>query len=191
MDTHVSEKAGASRCPIKGSVDDIHPPRPVEKVVGSGYKKTHLLFMIFVVCSVFVSLGTYMVFNRAPVIDSAEDIARVYDHAIVLQARDGDTLETAALAVFPNTLVEARVREDDLSDEEKALELARYQTEWVRLARTLTGTTGTSLAPGEFFAVPARADDPGAVDPEWVSREIQDRTEAAAKADAEANAGDG
>jgi hypothetical protein len=183
----VSEKSGVARRPIKGSAEDIHPPRPVEKAESDKGKRARRITFSLVVFLAGLLLvlvcGQYLLAGSSQPTTAAE-IGEVYDHAIVLQAREGDNLETAALAVFPNTLVEARVREDDLSDEEKALELARYQAEWVRLARTLTGTTGTSLAPGEFFAVPARPDDPNAVSADWVSREIQDRTEAAAKADA-------
>ena len=94
-----------------------------------------------------------------------------------------DTLESAALAVFPNTLIEERVREDKLDDEAKALELARYQAEWQRLARLLTGTTGTTLTAGEFFAVPAKADEPGAIEVGQVPAEIKELTEASERLD--------
>ena len=85
--------------------------------------------------------------------------------------------------MFPNTLIEERVREDKLDDEAKALELARYQAEWQRLARLLTGTTGTTLTAGEFFAVPAKADEPGAIEVGQVPAEIKELTEASERLD--------
>lgn len=133
-----------------------------------------------VAAGILVILAIFMLVQTdSPTVNTAEDIGKVYDHAIILQAREGDSLEGAALAVFPNTLIEQRVREDSLSDEAKSLELARYQAEWVRLSRLMTGTTGTSLVDGEFFAVPAKADEPGAIQSSRVSTEIRQRTEEA------------
>jgi hypothetical protein len=145
-----------------------------------GSKDHRVWWISGVAAGVFVILAIFMLIRAdSPTVNTAEDIGKVYDHAIILQAREGDSLESAALAVFPNTLIEQRVREDGLSDEAKSLELARYQAEWVRLSRLLTGTTGTSLADGEFFAVPAKADEPGAIQSSRVSTEIRQRTEEA------------
>lgn len=168
-----TEKAGGRR--------PKSPPQPIDEDEKSHRRSPWPLFAAFAVT--MVALVTYGVLhNSTPQANIAEDIASVYDHAIILQAREGDSLESAALAVFPNTLIEARVREDGLSDDAKRLERERYQAEWVRLARLLTGTTGTSLAAGEYFAVPAKHDEPGAIQADGVSTEIQRRNEEAQKA---------
>lgn len=155
----------------------LAPPRPLDEERRSLPLGVRVVIFMFLVAALVVAL--VIAGGRTPSVDNAEDIATVYDHAIVLQSRDGDSLETASLAVFPNTLIEERVRDDKLDDEAKALELARYQAEWQRLARLLTGTTGTTLSPGEYFAVPAKADEPGAMEVSRVSAEIQRRTEQA------------
>jgi len=142
-----------------------------------------LVKLVIVVGLIGILVITLAVADKSPSVNSAKDIAVAYDHAIILQAREGDTLESAALAVFPNTLIEERVREDKLDDEAKALELARYQAEWQRLARLLTGTTGTTLTAGEFFAVPAKADEPGAIEVGQVPAEIKELTEASERLD--------
>lgn len=156
------------------------PPQPID-----GKEKDNSTLwrtIVGIVLIVIAAIAFFSFFNRSPEVNSAEDISVVYDHAIVLQAREGDTLESASLAVFPNTLVEQRVRDDNLGEEAKLLERERYQVEWLRLTRLLTGTTGTSLTPGEFFAIPAKADEPGAIDVSRVSSEIQQLTEQARQA---------
>lgn len=159
------------------------PPQPIDDDKKKN-KDVVVISAAVVIIFAFLALTVVLsnVINISPEVNSAEDIATVYDHAIVLQAREGDTLETASLAVFPNTLIEQRVREDKLSDEAKALELARYQAEWLRLSRLLTGTTGTTLTAGEFFAVPAKPDEPGAIDVDRAPTEIRRLTEEAQQA---------
>jgi hypothetical protein len=151
------------------------PPQPIDEDDKKLWSKTWFRGLIAII---LVGFTVFMLARSdSSQVGSAEDIATVYDHAIILQAREGDTLESAALTVFPNTLIEQRVREDKLSDEAKALELARYQAEWQRLSRLLTGTTGTTLTAGEFIAVPAKPDEPGAIEVSRVSTEIQQLTE--------------
>ncbi len=154
------------------------PPQPIDDDKLAW--KTWGSLAIVVLLAVFAG---FMLTRGDAEVNSAEDIATVYDHAIILQAREGDTLETAALAVFPNTLIEQRIREEGLSDEAKDLERERYQAEWQRLSRLLTGTTGTTLTAGEFFAVPAKPDEPGAIKVEQVSTEIQQLTKASERLD--------
>ncbi len=139
-------------------------------------------FGVLVLCIILGGIGLMLFERGTTTVSTAEDIGAVYDHAVVLQVREGDTLETAAEAVFPNTLLETRLREGNLKDEAKALELARYQAEWLRLSRLLTGTTGTQLAAGEFIAVPAKEDEPGAIEADRVSTEITRLTKAYAEA---------
>lgn len=157
------------------------PPQPIDDDKKKDSNK--IAGAVGIVAVLAVIVGAIMLTRGDAEVNSAKDIATVYDHAIILQAREGDTLETAALAVFPNTLIEERVREDKLDDEAKALELARYQAEWQRLARLLTGTTGTTLTAGEFFAVPAKADEPGAIEVGQVPTEIKELTEASERLD--------
>lgn len=157
------------------------PPQPIEDDKKKDGNK--IAGAVGIVAVLAVIVGAIMLTRGDAEVNSAEDIAVVYDHAIILQAREGDTLETAALAVFPNTLIEERVREDGLSDDAKDLERQRYQAEWQRLARLLTGTTGTTLTAGEFFAVPAKASEPGAIEVEQASAEIRELTEASKRLD--------
>jgi hypothetical protein len=142
------------------------------------------MFRGIVIVALIIFSGAMLIVanGRNATVNTAEDIGAVYDHAVVLQVREGDTLETAAAAVFPNTLLESRLREGNLKDEAKALELDRYQAEWLRLSRLLTGTTGTQLAAGEFIAVPAKEDEPGAIEADRVSTEITRLTKAYAEA---------
>lgn len=157
--------------------------KPAKAPMSEG-RKSALRGVVIVVLIMFAAVMFIVANNRNSTVHTAEDIGAVYDHAVVLQVREGDTLETAAEAVFPNTLLETRLREGDLKDEAKAkaLELARYQAEWLRLSRLLTGTTGTQLAAGEFIAVPAKGDEPGAIEADRVSAEIDRLTKAYAEA---------
>ncbi|MFO0955225.1 MAG: hypothetical protein U0526_01655 [Candidatus Saccharibacteria bacterium] len=154
--------------------------QPIEDTPRSGKLWRGLIVLALIVFTAVMFI--FFIDGRPSEVKHAEDISAVYDHTIILQARQGDTLETAALAVFPNTLLETRIREDKLSDDAKALELARYQAEWLRLSRLLTATTGTQLAPGEFFAVPAKSGEPGAIEVSKASSEIQRLTKAYAEA---------
>lgn len=155
--------------------------KPAKAPMSEG-RKSAFRGIVIVLLIMFTAVMFIVANNRNTTVHTAEDISAVYDHAVVLQVREGDTLETAAEAVFPNTLLESRLREGNLKDEAKALELARYKAEWLRLSRLLTGTTGTQLAAGEFIAVPAKADEPGAIEADRVSTEIDRLTKAYAEA---------
>lgn len=166
----------------------LDPPRMSERQSTtlkplSRSKSTNALFWrnaaVTVSALLLIMIVSFVTINAVagPSISGAEDIGTVYDHAIILQARQGDTLESAALSVFPDTIIEQLDESQSLSEEKRSKKLASYQAEWVRLARLLSGTTGTKLQDGEFLAVPAKPDEPGAIDAKQAALDIRRRTQ--------------
>lgn len=154
---NVSDSSGSAptppRRPIRGSAEDIKPPKPIDDANES--KKYLRIFLVGGAVGMLLGFGfSFLLPAQSAAPETAAEIGGTYSHSVIVTVREGDTLDSIVGTSFPNFLVEG---EDDKTVE-------RFRVEWRRLIALRSAIAGGNFAAGQKVAIPALPDDPGAVD---------------------------